>query len=47
MQLLFNSIWLKVIYHPLSSMINYVLILWVIGYHVTLTEGDMIANHPI
>ena len=26
---------LKVIYHPLC------------GYHVTLSEGHMIANHPI
>ena len=50
---------LKVIYHPLYGMNNYVLI-WgdwlscdplrlygVIGYHVTLSEGHMIANHPI
>ena len=48
---------LKVIYHPLYGMNNYVLI-WgdspynhpiygVIGYHVTLSEGHMLANHPI
>ena len=52
---------LKVIYHPLYGMNNYVLI-WgdwlscdqayyplygVIDYHVTLSEGHMIANHPI
>ena len=58
---------LKVIYHPLYGMNNYVLIwgdwlscdplrgshdsqsphIWVIGYHATLSEGQMIANHPI
>ena len=38
--------YLKVIYHPLYGMNNYVLT-WVIGYHVTLSEGHMIANHPI
>ena len=66
---------LKVIYHPLYSMNNFVTnklklpqdgtqvfsymgwlaIMWlsqrviygVIGYHVTLWEGHMIANHPI
>ena len=47
---------LKVIYHPLYDMNNYVLI-WgdcqspplyrVISYHVTLWEGHVIANHPI
>ena len=37
---------LKVIYHPLYGMNNYVLT-GVIGYHVTLSEGHMIANHPI
>ena len=36
---------LKVIYHPLYSMNNYVLI-WGVGYHVTLWEGHMIANTP-
>ena len=34
---------LKVIYHPLYGMNNYVLI-W---GDVTLSEGYMIANHPI
>ena len=37
---------LKVIYHPLYGMNNYFLY-GVIGYHVTLSEGHMIANHPI
>ena len=35
---------LKVIYHALYGMNNYSLI-W--GDHVTLSEGHMIANHPI
>ena len=35
---------LNVIYHPLYGMSNYVLIQ---GNHVTLSEGHMIANHPI
>ena len=59
---------LKVIYHPLYGMNNYVVIwgdwlscdplrgshdqpitpyMGVIGYHVTLSEGHMITNHPI
>ena len=54
---------LKVIYHPLYSMNNFVtnksklpqdgaqvfpyMGCGVIGYHVTLSEGHMIANHPI
>ena len=37
---------LKVLYHPLYGMI--IMSLYgVIGYHVTLSEGHMIANHPI
>ena len=36
---LFN---LKVIYHPIIMSLY-----GVIGYHVTLSEGHMIANHPI
>ena len=51
---------LKVIYHPLYSMNNFVTSKsklpqdgaqvfpsGVIGYHVILWEGHMIANHPI
>ena len=41
---------LKVVYHPLYGMENFVLIwgdMGVIAYHVTLSEGHMIANHPI
>ena len=51
---------LKVIYHPLYSMNNFVtnksnlpqdgaqvFPYGVIGYHVILWEGHMIANHPI
>ena len=37
---------LKVIYH--SSMVWVIMSVYgVIGYHVTLSEGHMIANHPI
>ena len=50
--------YLKVIYHPLYSMNKFVTnksklpqdgvtLYGVIGYHVTLWEGHMIANHPI
>ena len=39
---------LKVIYHPLYGMNDYVLIWgYMGGYHVKLSEGHMIANHPI
>ena len=52
---------LKVIYHPLYSMNNFVTnksklthdggtsvsLYGVIGYHVTLWESHMLANHPI
>ena len=52
-----KNMFLKVIYHPLYGMNNYVFI-WghmianhpiygVIVYHVTLPEGHMIAKHPI
>ena len=37
---------LKVIYHPLYGMNNYVLI-WGDWLSCALSEGHMIANHPI
>ena len=38
---------LKVIYHPLYGMKKIMSFYGVIGYHVTFSEGHMIANHPI
>ena len=43
---LHDNIMLKVIYHP--YMLWIIMSLYgLIGYHVTLSEGDMIADHPI